>query len=194
MPKVNKTQYAILGVLRDGPASGYDIKKFCDLSIAHFWRENYGHIYPVLARMEKAGLICKQDAAPVGRGRNEYTITEKGIEALRSWLLLPSEPVSQRKEFFLKLFFSADIAVEHTVHAIEKEMAAAREHTERYRAIERYILADEAMCRDRNYPFRMATLHYGIAMSQAKTAWCTETLKTLSSTKPVSRKPGRSRK
>ena len=52
MPKNNNTKYALLGILSLFPASGYDIKKFCDWSLTHFWNENYGHIYPVLKLMQ----------------------------------------------------------------------------------------------------------------------------------------------
>ena len=52
MAKINKTKYALLGVLSIMSGSGYDIKKFCDSSIGYFWNENYGHIYPMLQRLE----------------------------------------------------------------------------------------------------------------------------------------------
>ena len=57
---VNKTKYAILGVLDTFPGSGYDIKKYCDKSISYFWNENFGHIYPVLKQMENEGLVSKK--------------------------------------------------------------------------------------------------------------------------------------
>ena len=59
MAKVNKTKYAILGVLSLKPGSVYDIKKFCDKGISYFWNENFGHIYPVLKQMEAEGVITK---------------------------------------------------------------------------------------------------------------------------------------
>ncbi len=51
MATTNKSRYALLGVLCMKPGSGYDIKKFCDKTISHFWNENYGHIYPVLKQL-----------------------------------------------------------------------------------------------------------------------------------------------
>ncbi|MGA9048227.1 MAG: PadR family transcriptional regulator, partial [Dehalococcoidia bacterium] len=47
MPKINKTKYAILGLLSLKPASGYDLKKTVDWNIGFFWNENFGHIYPI---------------------------------------------------------------------------------------------------------------------------------------------------
>lgn len=60
MANVNKTRFAILGILNNMPGSGYDIKKNCDTGIAYFWNENFGHIYPVLKQMERDGVITKK--------------------------------------------------------------------------------------------------------------------------------------
>ncbi|MDH3629255.1 MAG: PadR family transcriptional regulator, partial [Acidobacteriota bacterium] len=48
MPDRSSSRYAVLGILTLEPMSGYDIKKFIETSVAHFWRESYGNIYPLL--------------------------------------------------------------------------------------------------------------------------------------------------
>src|SRR5208282_3571760 len=48
MPKENRSKYAILGMLDFCPMSGYDLRKYAASSIGHFWKEDYGHIYPTL--------------------------------------------------------------------------------------------------------------------------------------------------
>ena len=40
MPKANVTQYAVLGLLTMQPRSGYDIKRFVESTISHFWHES----------------------------------------------------------------------------------------------------------------------------------------------------------
>jgi PadR family transcriptional regulator AphA len=121
MPKVNKTKYAILGVLSIKPGSGYDIKKFCDQSIAHFWHENFGHIYPVLKQMEEKGLITKKIERTEGKpDRNIYQITPAGKTELHDWLLLPVESAPMRSEFLLKLAFGANVPKEIIIVNIKK--------------------------------------------------------------------------
>ena len=66
MPKENKTKYAILGLLSLAPMSGYDIKIITDNSIGHFWNENFGHIYPVLGRMEATAAHLPRGPAHAG--------------------------------------------------------------------------------------------------------------------------------
>ena len=58
MPKENRSKYAILGMLDFMPMSGYDIRKFAAMSIAHFWKEDYGHIYPTLKVLHEEGLAA----------------------------------------------------------------------------------------------------------------------------------------
>ena len=70
MAQKNRTRFAILGMLAFQPMSGYDIKKIVDNSIAYFWKENYGHIYPMLAELSREGTGKKKQRA----GRKEkYT-------------------------------------------------------------------------------------------------------------------------
>ncbi|MDS0525904.1 PadR family transcriptional regulator [Clostridium sp. SHJSY1] len=77
MAKTNKTKYALLGALSLMSGSGYDIKKFCDSSIGHFWNENYGHIYPVLQKMEQEELITKQVEQTEGRPAKMCILLQK---------------------------------------------------------------------------------------------------------------------
>src|SRR5713101_9932570 len=68
MSKENKSRYAILGILSQGPMSGYAIKKFIEASISNFWNESYGQIYPILKQLSEEGLTSthaeKQEGKP----------------------------------------------------------------------------------------------------------------------------------
>jgi hypothetical protein len=44
--RATTSRYALLGMLSLGPGSGYDLKKRIEGSLAHFWSESYGQIYP----------------------------------------------------------------------------------------------------------------------------------------------------
>ena len=70
--KAGTTEYAVLGMLALGPGSGYDLKKRVEGSIAHFWSESYGQIYPILAHLASQGLVrvtpLGPTAVPAGSG------------------------------------------------------------------------------------------------------------------------------
>ncbi|HWP97584.1 MAG TPA: PadR family transcriptional regulator [Syntrophomonadaceae bacterium] len=184
MAKTNKTKYALLGVLSLGPGSGYDIKKFCDFSIGHFWNENYGHIYPVLKQMEAEELVTKTTEHTEGRpDRNVYFITDTGRDELRHWLLQPVEHEPVRFELILKIFFSADIPVENTV---EKILQGKKEHEEllgKYLEIEKLLQSEEGYKGNPGLPFWLATINYGKHHVRAHIDWCIETLAMLEEVK-----------
>lgn len=180
MAPANKTQYAILGVLRMIPgSSGYDIKKFCDQTIAHFWQENYGHIYPVLRRLETEGLIRGETERTAGNPpRNIYFVTEKGRGALEDWLRSAPERQPPRMELLLKLFFGGLMPFEQVIAMIEKGRQYYRQLIETYAEIERKTPAEKTRAEDQ-YPFQLATLRFGLSNARAGLDWCEETLETL---------------
>src|SRR3954470_19543531 len=104
---LSKTAYVILGMLRLGKRTGYEIKSLVDVSTRFFWAASYGQIYPELARLEETGLIRSERDHSDGRGRKAYELTDEGEAALHDWLLSP-EPLhlELRHEGALKLFFS----------------------------------------------------------------------------------------
>src|SRR3989442_14232086 len=83
----NTSRYAILGVLSRRAMSGYDVKKLIERSIAHFWNESYGQIYPILNRLAAEGLAERRRGRPRGRPeRHGYSPTPKGPPELQRWL------------------------------------------------------------------------------------------------------------
>lgn len=177
MSKINKTRYALLGVLSVQPASGYDIKKFCDKSIAHFWNENYGHIYPVLREMENEGLIAGERLVSEGKPpRTVYSITQSGREELRAWLAAPVEPSPTRIELLLKLIFSSGMPVEKTLEMLEAERKLHAAHLEEYHRIEERYTTDPALKDSPASPYWLSTLRYGMMSAELLVKWCEETI------------------
>ncbi len=48
----------------------------------HGYEMSYGTLYPALHRMEKDGLLIREDRVEGGRVRKYYTTAEKGLEEL----------------------------------------------------------------------------------------------------------------
>src|SRR2546421_1169029 len=80
------TSYVILGMIRLGRTTGYEIKQLVDVSTRLFWAASYGQIYPELKRLEDRGLIVGEDAPTGGRQRRSYALTPAGEQALHEWL------------------------------------------------------------------------------------------------------------
>jgi PadR family transcriptional regulator, regulatory protein AphA len=114
-----KTRYVILGLLGEGPMSGYTIKKLVDVRFRFFWSESYGQLYPELKALLREGLVMTLPAGATlwsgisahppkagHRDRIVYAIAPTGRKVLREWLARPAERESVRFEILLKMYFS----------------------------------------------------------------------------------------
>ncbi len=50
----------------------------------HGYRLSYGTLYPALHRMEKEGILTREDRVEGGRVRKYYSATERGLEELET--------------------------------------------------------------------------------------------------------------
>ncbi|NRQ35837.1 PadR family transcriptional regulator [Nonomuraea sp. NN258] len=96
-------RYALLGLLAERPASGYELAKEFEGDLGRYaWQAGHNRIYPELARLTDEGLIeCAEEGA---RGRRIHRITPAGLAELRAWLLEPWESGTVRNEGVLRLF------------------------------------------------------------------------------------------
>src|ERR1044072_8318357 len=76
--------HALLGVLAEGPRTGYALVRHLAQSIAYTWPASHSQVYPELAKLRDAGLIRESAAAP--RGGRVYEITDAGLAEVRRWL------------------------------------------------------------------------------------------------------------
>ncbi len=73
----------VLGALVDGEGHGYGLIQ--RLETSGLGRVKGGTLYPVLARLEQAGLVVAQwRAGEHGPGRKYYSLTEVGVDFLWS--------------------------------------------------------------------------------------------------------------
>lgn len=98
---------SVLGLLESGPMTGYEIKKFYGDAIRHFWTVSDGQLYPTLKKMHEEGLIERKTVPqPHTANKHIYSITDKGREVFRQWLLEPVTTFEEMKEpFVIKMFF-----------------------------------------------------------------------------------------
>lgn len=187
MPKTNKTRYALMGMLSIRPMSGYDIKQTIQGSIGYFWNESFGQIYPMLRQLVAEGLATRQTKSQKGKlDRYMYSLTERGAEELRAWLVLPAEPDMVRSEFLLKFFFGREVPVPLNLEHIKLEKEKCTRELKILAGIE-----DALKTRLTENPgaiYRLMTVSYGKHSLQATIAWCDETMEVLKQHQPKSKK------
>src|SRR5947209_4403689 len=106
-PKLDSPAYLVLGMVRLGARSGYEIKQAVEISLRFFWTISPAQIYPSLERLEQSGLIQGTSEHLGGRRRRTFTITKMGETVLREWLR-EQEPMrfELRDIGLVKLFFA----------------------------------------------------------------------------------------
>lgn len=177
-PRVNTSQYAVLGMLSLGPQSGYGLKKLIERSIAHFWSESFGQIYPILRRLETDGLAVRRTGGAGGpRDRQVYAITKKGLDELGRWLVLPARPDGFRSELLLKLFLGGRIPLDDTIRQVQQFKAGQAKLLRTYADVERRLRRERARHPDLRY--WLMTLRYGVRRATALVRWSDETLRAL---------------
>lgn len=179
MATKNKTRYAILGVLSIKPCTGYDIKKFCDQTISHFWNENFGHIYPVLKQLLEEKLISLNNLEADDR-RKLYSITEEGKNEFYDWLIQPPQIIPPRSELLLKLSFGNHIPIENVLTMLEEVKERNAKSLKEYLQMEASYLANEAAKKDPAYPYWLISLNLGIMNAETAVKWSTEAIDLLS--------------
>ena len=112
-----------LGMLTDGEASGYDLKKCFESSFGHFFPAGYGSIYPALATLARNGHVEFEQVLQDGKpDRKVYTITEKGREALIAGLANPNPSHKVRSEFLATLWFAQLMTDEQINDVIDNKL------------------------------------------------------------------------
>jgi PadR family transcriptional regulator AphA len=167
MQQLSATAYVILGFVRKGPKSGYEIKALVDNSTRFFWAASYGQIYPELKRLAEAGLIVGSDAPTGGRRRTVYEITVDGEEELRSWLRERPETFEMRDEGLLKLFFADALPREEALEILREMRARRLAVHEQLRAIKDLKMKGEV-----EDPFPLIVLEMGLEFTGWFADWC----------------------
>jgi PadR family transcriptional regulator, regulatory protein AphA len=169
MKLVNKTRYAILGILLDRPATGYEIKSLMGRSTVYFWRESDSTIYPMLKVLANEGKVLSEEAY-VGKKKKEvFSITETGRAEFKAWLESSTGSETPRNEFLLKLFFVTER--KEIIRLFQERLEKAEKACEEYKEIE------ERLEKLGHYPqkaIRLKSLRYGIAQLDLEITWLKE--------------------
>ncbi|BBH22826.1 transcriptional regulator [Paenibacillus baekrokdamisoli] len=120
---MNALSYALLSVLNRKPFTGYELKKMMEL----FWQAKYSQIYPLLTKLEQDELLTFELIGQTSKpDKKIYSITEKGVAALKEWVI--HEPAStpvMRDEFLVKLY-AIGLTDPETARRIFNERLAAK--------------------------------------------------------------------
>lgn len=177
-------RHAILATLLEGEASGYDLAKGFDGSVASFWAATPQQLYRELDRMQSDGLVAARLVEQTGRpNKRMFSLTDQGRSELADYTTRTPRPVVIRDELLVAVQ-SMDVgdlaSVAQSVSA-RAEMAQARlagyqrlrERMLRGRSEAEYVAAA-----DRVGPY--LTLTRGISFEEENLRWCSFALTVIS--------------
>ncbi|MER7007218.1 helix-turn-helix transcriptional regulator [Dactylosporangium sp. NPDC000555] len=113
--------HAVLSLLSHGPSYGYELKGAFEAAVGPQWGPlNIGHLYQVLDRLSRDGMVISQrHAQAVKPDRVVYEITDGGREELGRWLGEASPRNGGfRDDFFLKVTAAARSGDPDTVRTV----------------------------------------------------------------------------
>jgi DNA-binding PadR family transcriptional regulator len=173
-----------MAALLEGEASGYDLAKGFDASVANFWMATPQQLYRELERMEGEGLISarvvEQERRP---NKRLFSLTEAGMDAVRAYVAEPpGRPTAIRDELMVKVQ-CADVGDIEAVRAAiteRSEWAAAK--LARYERLRERLLkgrTEDEYCAEADRIGPYLTLMRGMAFERENIRWGEIALRTL---------------
>ncbi|MFC5908395.1 PadR family transcriptional regulator [Streptacidiphilus monticola] len=175
---------AILSTLLvEGEASGYDLAKGFDASVANFWAATPQQLYRELERMAADGLVRARVVEQRGRpNKRLFALTEAGLQALRAFTAEPPRPSAIRDDLLVKVQ-AVDAGDAETVRAALRErIGSAEAKIARYERLRARLLDgrfedDYLATAERVGPY--LTLMRGLSFERENQRWCEQALAVL---------------
>jgi DNA-binding PadR family transcriptional regulator len=163
------TEAALLGLLRHGEMSGYDLRKLVERSVGYYWTPAKTQIYSSLPRLVQVGLATKRTVRQTERpDKHLYAITDAGREAVSDWVRsAPLDAGLGRNVLLLKL----GLADESHADALLEQVRARRAEAEQLRA---ELVELDAAGGDADPPFEYLTRRWGFCHVDTLGRWLEE--------------------
>jgi DNA-binding PadR family transcriptional regulator len=178
MPQLSTPlEYALLGLLRMNPQSGYDLRKTFSSTPMRHYSDSPGSIYPALKRLQTKKWITGAAEDGSGRKRQEYRVTAAGKKALQEWLQKPvtrDDVIMNVDELILRFaFLDGNVSRRVTIKFL----------ADFERELDLYLRELRTYCRDSgmNKMINTGTLafQYGIEGYETNLAWARRARKQL---------------
>jgi DNA-binding PadR family transcriptional regulator len=168
------TEAALLGLLRHGEMSGYDLRKLVERSVGYHWAPAKTQIYAALPRLVEAGLATRRTVVRTERpDKHLYSITGSGRTAVSEWIeRAPLDAGLGRNVLLLKLA----LADASHAPALLEQVRGRRAEAEQLQAELQEL---DAAAGGAEPPFEHLTRRYGFFYVDALLHWTDEVAEEL---------------
>jgi DNA-binding PadR family transcriptional regulator len=173
-------KHVIIGLLLDHPMHGYALKRALSPAVTSGGLINEGVLYPVLARLERDGLVEKRVVAGEGRPeRHVLRTTREGERWFMEWLAGDEGEADEvtydffvGQPFLTKYMFFDRLGRAAERKKLEAQLVASRAKLDAFERIREGMRARGVS------EHRVAVLDLGIEQQQAKIRWLERLLAT----------------
>jgi DNA-binding PadR family transcriptional regulator len=161
-------ELAILGLLKERPMHGYELRKQLSQKLGLFWTVSFGSLYPTLKKLERRGVVEK--VTPEGgerpRRKQEYRITAAGEDDFLELLgELDDANAWEEEKFPLRLAFFRYLKPEIRLRLLERRRGYLEERlVQGERALRRAL-------RVRADTYTVALMRHGVDRINNDIAW-----------------------
>jgi DNA-binding PadR family transcriptional regulator len=164
--RLTTTEYAVLGMVAYGEASGYELARAAARGVAYIWAPSRSQIYKVLPRLAERGLVTSREVAQRGRpDKALYRITREGRTALWTWIEeVEDDPSGGASVFLLKILYAWAAPPEAALAQLDAYRRRLESTIAHFVELERRLPEDE--------PVHSAiALRHGLARGRATLDW-----------------------
>jgi DNA-binding PadR family transcriptional regulator len=163
----------ILGLLRQQPMSGYDIKRLFEILTWLVGGPSLSSIYTNLHALLKNGLVSVEVVRQQNRPwRKVYSITEAGEQTLQESANQPVASQVSLRAFLMRLIVARSFSEERLICHLQQRRVQV--------AAQLAALKETARAQNEKTDFKRLALDYGFAMGNSELAWLDNTVNRLS--------------
>jgi len=162
--ELNATGASLLGLLHDGPATGWDLLEQARRGLARFWNMTSSHVYRELKTLETRGLV--RAGAPGPRDRRPFSITPAGRSAFAHWIRQEPAHEQMRIPLLVTLWFAKHLDDDTLTDFLDGHRAEHEHRLTEYRGF-----LDAVADSDTADPHVGAVVEFGIAYEEAFLGW-----------------------
>lgn len=167
-------RHAILVLLEDREASGYDLAREFAQGMGNVWNATHQQIYLELGRLSKEAFVEFRHVPQEGRpDKKVYRITDAGYDELRTWMNEPAAHPRLRDALMIKIVGGHLADSEKLLSELREQMDMHREIQASFRAMEAAYEQLSPRAQDRKL-FAYLALRRGLLSEQSWMQWARE--------------------
>jgi DNA-binding PadR family transcriptional regulator len=174
-------EFAVLGLLRDSPMHGYELRKRLNTSLGIFRAFSYGTLYPCLKTLVASGWLAEEPGGIPGDGATApltgrrakivYRLTAEGKEHFEELLSQTGPDAYDDESFAARFAFFGQTSRDVRMRVLEGRRSRLEERLERMRA-------SLARSRERLDNYTLELQRHGLESVEREVRWLNELIES----------------